>query len=455
MLDLIGLADLLAVRDCHIIFDKRIHPSESLMHPGLTGCQGAALLVYYDDVFLSSEEVIRLLSKSELIPVLQPQAGDKKNPSGADDPKAKYPTSGTRLLSTFSITDCLQILSGTNYYVFDPSGDYLFSGDADSSENGGGGAVAAINTHRMSRAQKCDIASRDILSRFPDQFRAMLSLNLKPSSRGQGVGGTIIRMPLRSVRSTVSARTCSVEEAGEVMTTLCGILEPSLVFSQHVRQYNLITYTSSAIPCQTISLTVPTADYRSARFKLLKEKGWKSSGITSIFSQFSPMENSMKVAIRVKETSVDDSGESKSSEKDSFWLLNTILGAPAIRELAARSPYRPLKLYPIVTLATNISKELVTISPDNNPNPGFVFCGNQPVCMLGIPYFIEGPFVQDLSTRDIDLTLTDSRRNSTFAFMESTTAVALTSQVTAMSIFLFLFLFPSVYNKHILYENSN
>ena len=37
-------------------------------------------------------------------------------------------------------------------------------------------------------------------------------------------------------------------------------------------------------------------------------------------------------------------------EKDSIWLMNTVLGSPAIRDMASRAPYRPLKLHPIGTL---------------------------------------------------------------------------------------------------------
>ena len=99
--------------------------------------------------------------------------------------------------------------------------------------------------------------------------------------------------------------------------------------------------------------------------------------------------------------------------------MNTVLGAPAIRDMAARAPYRPLKLHPIgafliifydtyeiyyqlilltiiylVSVATNISKELLTVSPDIAPPSGFIFCGNQPLRVLGIPYFVEGPFIQ-------------------------------------------------------------
>lgn len=318
MMDLIGLADLLAAKSCHVILDERTHSSESLMHPGLATCQGAAMLVFYEDVYMTSEEIIRLLSKSELIPILQPQQSrDKRNPGG-EDPKARYPTSGTRLLSSFSITDCLQILTGSNYFVFDPSGEFLFSGDADGGAVRGGedssaaSASAGINSNsgsKMSRAQKCDISSRDILNRFPDQFRTMLSLNLKPARNGSGIGGTVVRMPIRSFASVVSNTTCSLIEAKDVIKSLYNVLEPSLVFAQHVNTYSLVTISNLGITNQSVRFSLPNSDYRSSLFKLLKEKGWKTTGLASMFAQFTPIENVSKIMIRISEESVDDSDQ--------------------------------------------------------------------------------------------------------------------------------------------------
>jgi hypothetical protein len=59
-----------------------------------------------------------------------------------------YPQTGKRLLSVFAITDCLQIITGREFLVFDPCGQYLLAAGDDpnssynTSTNGGVGAGA-------------------------------------------------------------------------------------------------------------------------------------------------------------------------------------------------------------------------------------------------------------------------------------------------------------------------
>lgn len=219
MLDLLAMADHLKCSSCTITLDERTHASESLMHPALAEVQGLSMLIHMEGVLLTTEEVIKLLTKTECIPMLrQPSQSDKKTD---EDPRSKYPTTGKRLLSSFVITDVLQVLSGSAYFIFDPCGAYLLS-----EESGGVDDPKHTNT---SRAQKCDLGSRDILSKFPDQFSPLLS-NALSSGGGvvevfRGLKGTILRLPLRSLPSTVSPVTYTLDAARSVVNSLTHCIE--------------------------------------------------------------------------------------------------------------------------------------------------------------------------------------------------------------------------------------
>ena len=52
----------------------------------------------------------------------------QNNGSGDETFNVPYPSSGKRLMSSFAVTDCLQVVSGTEFFVFDPTGTHLFSG---------------------------------------------------------------------------------------------------------------------------------------------------------------------------------------------------------------------------------------------------------------------------------------------------------------------------------------
>jgi hypothetical protein len=129
------------------------------MHPGMAELQGPAIVVYIEGPVITSEEMIKLLAnQSSLLPIIagnffadriantglpsgtgavgsssvksgmQGGAGNKEKGKDSDiDVKKNYPTTGKRLASTFAVTDCLQILSGNVFCIFDPMGQHLLS----------------------------------------------------------------------------------------------------------------------------------------------------------------------------------------------------------------------------------------------------------------------------------------------------------------------------------------
>ena len=256
-------------------------------------------------------------------------SGDQK-----DDPKHRYPTTGKKLISAFAITDCLQVLSGSQYFVFDPLGQHLLkesgtSGDSKSTDT----KINPSATSSSSRAQRCDIAADEIKTRFPDQFVCMLDLPIDSSTDGTRVNGTVIRLPYRKTPSSLSARIIDNESCEATISSLPSIFDGSLLFAQYIERLSCYRYESDVLE--------PTFPYhanahhgslasRKDRLKLLKDKSWKSFGLTSIFSQFVPVEHKCKLTIQYSsQTTKLVNGETVKVQNNgnSSWSVYSVLGA--------------------------------------------------------------------------------------------------------------------------------
>ncbi|XAR63999.1 hypothetical protein NMG60_11024177 [Bertholletia excelsa] len=104
LFDLLELADCCKAKKCHLIFDKREHPCQSLLQHNLGEFQGPAVLAILEGVSLSREE----LSNLQFLPPWR-MRGDTLN----------Y---GLGMLSCFYICDLLSVVSGGYFYMFDPRG---------------------------------------------------------------------------------------------------------------------------------------------------------------------------------------------------------------------------------------------------------------------------------------------------------------------------------------------
>ena len=204
------------------------------MHPGLVEAQGPALIVYIEGPALSSEIVCQVLSPPTILPPIIDDHGmgsDSVHPEALRKEEKMYPQTGKRLLSAFAITDCLQVITGKEFLVFDPCGQYLLSAGDENTAAAAGGALpataggakgrnrknknplpstmASASTQRINvqaqlspRAQRCflvrrDAKTQDVLTRFPDQFAPHMSLPFRVQSSLTDFGqlpGVLIRM---------------------------------------------------------------------------------------------------------------------------------------------------------------------------------------------------------------------------------------------------------------------
>ena len=493
--DMVSLADHLGAEKFHCIYDARTHSSHSLMHPGLKVAQGPALVVHLGGPALQSEDIVKVLTAPHLLKELMVNStstvsaksshlngdsGEKQvnNGSGDHSFNVPYPSSGKRLMSSFAVTDCLQIVSGTEFFVFDPTGTHLFSGpdpafaEEPATTNTGEAADRFNDSMRNlgARAQRCDLETR---TRFPDQFAPFMNLPFDLAYKLESTGsfnGIIIRMPLRTAPSAISACVPTVPSIKASHKSLRDILQGSMIFSNSLLNASCMHFhpnwkstkqgQSEKHPIYDFTLRLSSKG-RNERRQLLKDKQWKKQGVlSSLFSKAEAPEMSYAVNISYSmkanawlynsgksrsiegedsEMSKSEEGQEKEIEKENekervskanvdqweeeketnevdaregtdVWTIFSTQGDGSIREEAIKDVYRNHKLPPFCTLAAR-SMDEGEFSDINIPaDVGLLFCNGGPVGISGLPFHIEGPFIQDTYERYPSVTAIANRK---------------------------------------------
>jgi len=249
------------------------------------------------------------LNHASLVKLAMPSYYDRLGCHGAGHPRADrlpggFPSLTKGLCAAYHVTDCLQVLSVVNgtpkhFHVFDPCGSHLFAPDApqtssssgsgssggsssSSSGNGSSGAGGGTSASRgggsasgaeqskapppMARRYALDSSNSSnkssstsgstnssLMARFPDQFAPFapyLASNSSSGSVKSGGTNTLLRLPLRSLGSSLSP--CALDAAcvASALLQLEQTLRASLVTASslgglHIDHWPLDNGTSS------------------------------------------------------------------------------------------------------------------------------------------------------------------------------------------------------------------
>ena len=457
--DIIALSDKIGATEVNVVFDDQIYPSESLMHPSLAETQGPSILIHLAGIKLSSEELSQMLTSLNVLPStsydpnLYSTEGSPLKKKQHDESIQKYPhpSSGKRLVSAFSITDCLHVISGGEFYLFDPCGQYIITEQvSDDSMRSKSKMVSYLpkNSKQVARAQRCVFIENSkkshtsdgasILQRFPDQFAPFLSQPFG-FNKDSSFDGVILRLPIRRVASPLSSHVPDLCQIRSALRNLRDLLQGSLLFSTSITSGGCFHWAneSSAFVCDyKISLVSSTA-IRHQRSSILSDRGWKRSGFTSLFSKaFTPPEIQLTISVcttfyDMSEIMVDITSKEGTlfgwlhwdhSDIRSFQLVKSdnnactssidefiiwsISGAGKLKDLALSEPYRGLKLQPWVTLAVRCMKTSELAELAAPPSVGQCYTAAGPIGAIGLPYLFEGPFIHSFSDRCIPLSST-------------------------------------------------
>lgn len=94
-------------------------------------------------------------------------------------------------------------------------------------------------------------------------------------------------------------------------------------------------------------------------------------------------------------------------EHTNSWMLFSSNGAGSIRDMALKDVYRAHKLPPFTNLAMRIrtEDELINIQDvlQSYRRPGLIYVNGGPAGVTGLPFLVEGPFIQDVHLRAVPI----------------------------------------------------
>jgi hypothetical protein len=436
--DLVGLADRLGSPAVHIVLDEQTHPCESLVHPGLAAAQGTSIVIYIEGVTLSIESLTQLL----ISPARLPEIPQNLHPVSSDGVDCVYNSVGKRLHAAFAITDCLQVLSGNQFYVFDPCGQYLI-GAGDERESVTYRSKVTSGNRAQSKAQRYLLNGKDnqsMLTRFPDQFEGFLSLPLSGSwmssfKSTNAINGTILRLPLRKDPSLMSSNVIPTESLHSLLKNQMGRIEGALIFGLFLNSASIQhCYSLSSNEYLEIKLTnAPQTHF--VRRKTIGDTSWKKSGGMFVWNKpVLTAEASYRAMLTYHHLIRGEIGgvswfetpgihdESKStepvSEWQTEWLTYCLQGVEANRTLATRDPFKRLDLQPFICISAPIwsPQQLRGLMKIRNYSnfARYIYCngGSLGGGPSGLPFHVDGSFLMNMSNRGLSLPDSNPRNRS-------------------------------------------
>ncbi|MCO5547273.1 hypothetical protein L7F22_000720 [Adiantum nelumboides] len=304
LFDLLEIADKCKAQKVHVLYDKRAHPETSVLQPNLGQFQGSALTVAFEGVELTTEEVCNL----QLSPSWS-RRGQNNN----------Y---GAGLLSCYTLTNLLLLVSKGCLYLFDPSGSILASSITKNRPSVTGSAQGKVYT----------LQGTDIAQRFDDQFTPF---ELEPDISWEKPNVTILRMPLYT-NVTVGEdgkwfrNECSEAVLDRIFKNFMYHAATSLLFLNSVEAVHISTWESedpSSVEFFSVKIDPACCSLRNPFIGRLNKK-FQLSTIFNSFNTVTKM-NTIDVFINQEGNCIMDK-----------WLVVLSFGCGQTKALAVDSPSR-------------------------------------------------------------------------------------------------------------------
>ncbi|CAM9856091.1 unnamed protein product, partial [Ectocarpus sp. 13 AM-2016] len=121
--DVLEVAETMKAERVEIILDEKEYEEQSLLHPALADMQGPSVSVVLPGTVVTDKQLTMMLSSP-----VKPAGGVAAGDLGEGGGSMGRPRMGNSVTALFALTDCLQVLSHDSLFLFDPCGEYLFSG---------------------------------------------------------------------------------------------------------------------------------------------------------------------------------------------------------------------------------------------------------------------------------------------------------------------------------------
>ncbi len=226
----VHVADMLRVGSCEIVLDTRQHPAESLMNPAMAALQGPALLLRFPQApQLNFERLRALLAHPNSCASCTPDEMRLRCGAGSCF------SGPLRLLSLFSVADCLTIVSGGSLFTVDPLNTLNKVDDSRSAADES--TPPTKRRHPGQQQQQKAVSEYQFLRsslrrRFPDMFAPFLPPGADAPPLGQPLyDGLLIRVPFRLSPSSISDTVLGSNDIKHMISRIENAAPSALVFS--------------------------------------------------------------------------------------------------------------------------------------------------------------------------------------------------------------------------------
>lgn len=339
--DLLELADCCKAKKLHLIFDRREHRCQSLLQHNLGDFQGPALVIILEGANLSRDEVAGL----QFLP-----------PWGLRGDTMNY---GLGLLSCFSISDFVSVVSDGFLYMFDPKGLAL-----------------AMPSHRGPAAKMFSLRGTNLTERFRDQFSPLLIDQNVPWSLSNS---TVIRMPF-SPECMKDGLEFGLKKISMMLDKFLNNASATILFLKSVLQISSSIWEQGS-PQPSLEYSVDLDPLYSVSRNPFSEKKWKKFQLSSLFS-------SSNSAIKLQV--IDVNSWKQGTKIVDRWLVVLSLGSGQTRNMALDRRYMAYNLTPVGGVAALISQNG---QPSNTCSSSFIMSPLPLSSTINIPVTILGYFL--------------------------------------------------------------
>ena len=202
------------------------------------------------------------------------------------------PRFGPGLASAFQMSDCLQVLSGNQLHLFDPTGQYLFQGNKKGKKS-------------QPIARRYGLNREDVFDNFQDQYAPFVQspFGVKEAFEGGGATffkGTIFRICMRTKQSPLSKRRYEQEDVDLILARFMQNLGESFLFTRHLRAVDVDEWsdTDGCRPLRKTSLRTNSVVRNNHLDKMLENKEWKKSKLATLFKKWEPVKSTLTLEVR-------------------------------------------------------------------------------------------------------------------------------------------------------------
>ena len=396
IMELLEVAEAAKVSKVKILVDYRQHDEESLLHPGLRSLQSApSILVSFENAVVGVDELVRLSAPSGFYRSSVTKFGANGSPRF-----------GSAFCSAYQMTDCLQVLSGNQLHLFDPTGQYLFSGD---SNNANEAKRKKPKKKHQPVARRYGISSSDLFENFSDQYApfTMSPFGVAEAFAENGpqyFSGTIFRISMRSKPSPLSSRCYGVTEVENILSRLATNIGEAFLFTSNITSIKIAKWEAGKDDLASVvksRIRTSPSVRRNHMEKMSSNQDWKKSRFSTLFKKWEPVKGIMTMEVA---TLIMNGKTGAETEVCDTYMCASVLAPVGLRELATSAEFSKLNIFPLLRVSAHVHRSmtgLLDTSTKFRPKPGRLFVGGLDTGLeTGLPINICAPlFLHEFNRR--------------------------------------------------------